>query len=304
MRDRLLRGLVRLVLSRPRTVVLLVLLLATAAGVVLPGLRVEAGHSSLVDAQDPHQKRFRAFLGRFGSPNLLIAVVQGGSAHLRRKLVDRLLEQLPRRPAPRTTSHAQGKLPHSARCTADAPPNSPACVRDTVGRIDLDQIKSRALLYLPLSQLRALVTTLESDGLGLRKILAIQQLPQLFGALAEEIERRSKTTGPLSTNAPYQANTVLDVFQRFLQLMQQQVQGTRPSGVSLEEALFSQSVRDGIDSRGYLSSTDGKLQLCLIRPVDDSDEPQVVVPFVNYVEHHGQRALKQLVRACTAGKTA
>lgn len=292
MRDRLLRGLARLVLSRPRTVIIVVLLLLAAACAVLPGLRVEAGHSSLVDPGDPHQRRFHDFLSRFGSPNLLIAVVEGGNERLRRQVVDRLLERLPAR--------AGTKASRGSPCQADGPANSPGCVRDAVGRIDLNQIKSRALLYLPIDQLRGLVSALESDGLGLRRILAIQRLPELFNAMAQEIERRTQTTGPLSSKDREQARTVLDVFDRFLRLMEQQVRGTRPRGVPLEEALFSQSVRSGVDSRGYLSSRDGALQLCLIRPVNDSDAPGVVVPFVGYVRRHGRKAVQELARACSS----
>ena len=47
---------------------------------LLPGLRVDAGHSGLVDADDEHQRRFDRFLERFGSPSMLFVMVEGVQA--------------------------------------------------------------------------------------------------------------------------------------------------------------------------------------------------------------------------------
>lgn len=288
MRDRLLRGLARRVLSRPRTVIATVVVLLGAAGLALPGLRVEAGHSSLVDPGDPHQKRFHDFLSRFGSPNLLIAVVEGGSEPLRRRAVDALLKRLPREKS------VAGPRP----CRADDGPRSAGCVRDAVGRIDLEQVKSRALLYATPGQVRQLVDALKGEGLGLRRILGLDSLAALFSAAAEQVEKQAGSAGPLKKDELEQAEQVMEVVARFVRLVERQARGTRPAKESLEEALFQQSVREGIDSRGYLSSADGKLKLCLIRPVSDSDEPAVVVPFVGYVRKIGHHAAREIGGAC------
>jgi hopanoid biosynthesis associated RND transporter like protein HpnN len=287
MRDRFLRRLARLVLSHPRAVIGVVVLHLAAAAVVVPGLRVEAGHSALVDPDNEHQKRFQSFLGRYGSPNLLIAVVEGGDERLRRQAIDALLESLPRR-------RTAGSPPS---CRAEDKPRSAGCVRDAVGRVDLEKLKSRALLYLPADQVEQLVTMLKRDGFGLRKLLAIGSLPALFSAMAEAVEENAEEQGPLEGEQREQAEQVLDVFARFIALFERQVRGTRKA-VPLEEALFSQSVRSGVDSRGYLSSDDGKLKLCLIRPVNDSDEPTVVVPLVGYVQRHADAAARSLGAIC------
>jgi hypothetical protein len=287
MRDRLLRRLARLVLSHPRAVVAVVALHLAAAAVVVPGLRVEAGHSALVDPENEHQRRFRSFLGRYGSPNLLIAVVEGGDERRRRRAIDALIESLPRE-----------RDAGSPACRADDGPRSAGCVRDVVGRIDLEMIKSRALLYLPVDQVKQLVTMLKRDGFGLRKLLSINSLPALISAMAEAVEENAEEQGPLEGKQREQAEQVLDVFARLIGLIERQVRGARDVGVPLEEALFSQSVQSGVDSRGYLSSPDGTLKLCLIRPVSDSDEPGAVVPLVGYVQRQADAAARRLGAAC------
>jgi predicted RND superfamily exporter protein len=70
-------------------------------------------------------------------------------------------------------------------------------------------------------------------------------------------------------------------------------------------ATSNPAVRTGVDSRGYFSSPDGKLHVVAIRPSNDSDEPSVIIPFVQYVERAVQRARARTSTHCrpTIGET-
>lgn len=293
MRDRFLSRLADTVLTHPRAALAVVLTLLLASLFVVPTLRVHAGHSSLVSEDDVHQRRFEDFLERFGSPNVLMAVVGGGNERLRRQLVDRLATRLPR---------AATDAPRRG-CAATDGPNSPGCVRDVFGRVELDQVKSMALLYLPVESVEPVVEALSNsgEGLGLQALIELSGLRALFALMSAEIERRATEPPPEGARARKVARLAMDTVARFLDEVRLRVEQPARAKIPLEEALFEQGVRSGIDARGYLSSRDGAIKLAMVRPVNDSDEPSVVVPFVRYVQRHGAAATAELGRACAAG---
>ena len=156
MRDRFLGFWSRLVLTHPQTVLVVVLLGSLAAAAVVPGLRVEAGHSKMEAKDNVHYRRFDDFLAKFGSPNMLIALAEGGTEELRRGLVRELLKVLPAKGSAREKK---------SNCSQEDSPNSPHCVKDMVGRVDLEAFKAKALLYIPAAQIKTLVQGLEGEFL-------------------------------------------------------------------------------------------------------------------------------------------
>ena len=298
MRDRFLRLWASLILARPGLVLVLLAVALLSAAVIVPGLKIEAGHSKLEDKENIHQRRFSAFLHDFGSPNLLIALARGGSEPLRRQLVDRLIRDLP------------GKGIRGGDCSAGAAANSPACVRDVVGRLDLARLRSGALLYLPLSTLEALVKHLQGEHLGLETIHKIQDLPTLLAAINAELERRSGDAAPTG-EAARQAEQATEMVAWIFDQVAANVRSPGAPETPLEQRLVQRVLKipsvktklaqhgsRGIDMAGYLSSPDGKLKITFIRPVDDSDEPHVVMPFVQYVRRQGEAAVAALGAVC------
>jgi hopanoid biosynthesis associated RND transporter like protein HpnN len=94
----------------------------------------------------------------------------------------------------------------------------------------------------------------------------------------------------------------MKVVARFFDELAGRIQDPARLQKPLDRALFPEKVQAGIDSQGYLSSRDGKLHLAIIRPLDDSDEPLVVVPFVGYVRRHAAAAVAELGQACGGGQ--
>ncbi len=302
MRDRFLRFWAELVLSRPGQVLALLALLLLASVAIVPGLKIEAGHSKLEDKENIHQRRFASFLRDFGSPNLLMALAEGGNERLRRQLMDRLIRDLPGK------KRAGGE----AVCEAAAAKNSDACVRDVVGRMDLVRLRSSALLYLPLSTLESLVRQLEGEQMGLGTLKGIKDLPALITAVNQELERRSEDpppTGETARDAERATKMVSWIFSE----VAARIKSAKPAAVPLEDAILERVLKmphveaqirkhgsRGVDMAGYLSSPDGKLKIAFIRPVNDSDEPHVVVPFVEYARRHGKAAAAALGARCKA----
>ena len=290
MRDRFLRIWSRLVLEHPQAVLLVVLVVSIAAAVVVPGLRVEAGHSKMEAEDNVHYRRFDEFLHKFGSPNMLIALAEGGDEALRRDLISELLKVLP----------AKGQA-GAGDCSDDDPANSPHCVRDVVGKVDVEGFKGKALLYLELEQLKKLVESLEGEEGVLAGLIKADSLATVLAAVTAELERRAEEPAPTG-DAQKEAEKAMEAVAKAFDEVTRRVKEEDRARVSLEDALFTQGVQGGVDGKGFFSASDGTFKLCLVRPVNDSDEPQVVVPFVDYVQRQADAAAARLSKVCDKDK--
>jgi uncharacterized protein len=101
--SRLFRMLAEFSVARPRTTLALGLLLGLAA-LALAALRLETRTSNLdlVDAGLPPVAAFRAFAEEFGSPNLLVVVLEGQDEVSLRRTVDELGDSLRKAPGVRS----------------------------------------------------------------------------------------------------------------------------------------------------------------------------------------------------------
>lgn len=293
MRDRILSRLADLVIGRPRTTLIVALVLSALCATVLPRLQVLAGHSSMM-YDNIHQQRFRNFLKRFGSPNLLFVLVEGGEEASRQRLIDQLSATLPAK----TSKGTAGK--DGSSCETQKTANASGCVRDVLGRLDLSKMKERALFFLPALDLSNMVTALQSDKFGLRNIMEMQGLADLVGAMAGELERRSGDAAPKG-EAAKRAEMVMTLLGKVFDEINARVSGklkTTPLHQSLIESLSRDGKKAGIDSKGYFSGHDGSLLVAVVRPVDDSDEPTTIIPFVNYVQAQAQQAIQAINTSC------
>ena len=304
MRDRFLRSWARLVISRSGQVLTLLMLVLVASIAIVPGLKIEAGHSKLEDKENVHQRRFASFLHEFGSPNLLMALAEGGNEKLRRQLMDQLILDLP----------GKKRAAGDAVCESEATKNNPACVRDVVARIDLARLRSSALLYLPQETVESLVRQLQGEHMGLDTLYKIKDLPSLITVVNQELERRSEDAAPTGA-AARDAERATKMVSWIFQEVATRIQSPTPAKIPLEQAIMAWVLEmphvkaklrkhgsRGIDMAGYLSSPDGKLKIAFIRPVNDSDEPHVVVPFVEYAKRHGEAAARALGARCQTSK--
>jgi predicted RND superfamily exporter protein len=271
---------------------------------LLPGLRVDAGHSGLVDAGNEHQRRFDTFLERFGSPSMLFVMVEGGDVGLRRRVVGELQSRLPAEAPRGGQAKATGA---SAGCRADGTDNHRGCVKDVLARLELAQLKRYAPLYMPADKLRGLVDALASDELDIAPLLRSGDLGSAFAALAELVEAQAERA-PVANDEADGGKAVL-LFNGIIQRLARRVEqgeGAPPLlgdlGQQLAGAGTSASSGSGVDAQGYLVSRDGGIHLAIVRPIDDSDNPDIVVPFVDYVESVAKRLVQRIGAPCAAGE--
>ncbi|MGM0578679.1 MAG: MMPL family transporter [Myxococcota bacterium] len=291
MRQRLLR-LLHTAVDHPRTVLLCAVLLTVASAAAVPGLRIQAGHKALSDADSPHVKRLDAFLKDFGSPNQLVAMVEGGDEALRREVVDRLAAELPA-PAP---------LPDDPpACDPEAGPHAPGCVNDLAARVQPGDLEQWGLLYLEPDQVDKVARALDRDTLGVGLLTEIHGLQSLFETLAEGFEERAEEAVP--EEGTDRAGQVMDGVTRFFEVLAERLEHPERMDTPLDEALLEdremgvEQVR-GVDAEGYFSSHDGRIKLTVIRPVHTTDKPRPVLAFVRYVERHAERIAEEVGAAC------
>ncbi len=279
MRDRFLRAIAETSVHNPGRVLVVVLVMTAFAGALVPGLEIDASHSAMFDQEAAYVRAFDAFLARYGSPNQLVVMVEGGTEEARRKVIDAALDRLP----------AAG----DGVCDASGLAKQPGCVAEVSGRIDLDRIGERALLYAPLNVVDSLVTQLERGDFALEHVRGLTGLKALFATLADRVEDLTEGAAP-EGDAVQEARDAMEVAAKFVRELARRVREADRSELSFEQALFQRSGDAGIDVAGYLSSDDGRIKLALVRAVIDTDRPEHVLPFVDYVNRQLRQAAAEI----------
>ena len=247
-------------------------------------LRVEAGHSKMVGDDALHSRRFNAFIREFGSPNSLVALVQGGDEERRREVARRLSEELPS-----SVRSAPGTL-----CRAQDPARAPGCVQSVMARIDVEPFADYGLLYMDPPELKKLVAQLQDDTLGASLLIQTRGLTSLFEGLTEGIEEHMGDAlpegqeGEKTEEALSDVARVIDVLRRRIEAPPSERTPTLTEEL-LEGVEISEGQLSGMDRAGYLSSADGALKLATIRMAHETDDPRAVIPFVGYVRQHAER---------------
>lgn len=107
---------VELCVRRPRTVLALGALLAAASvGLAAARLEVRTSNLDLVDPSLPEVARFRAFAERFGTPNMLVVVLEGADPAKLHTAVDRVAEEARKGPGVR---NVLARLPYNPQLLA------------------------------------------------------------------------------------------------------------------------------------------------------------------------------------------
>lgn len=94
--ERTLGGLAAVAVRRPRTVLAVAAALALiAAGLVATRLELKSSNLDLVDPDLPEIARFRDFADRFGTPNVLVVVLEGSDGRVLGELAEAMAARLP-----------------------------------------------------------------------------------------------------------------------------------------------------------------------------------------------------------------
>ena len=265
-------------------------LFAVIALVLIPGLQIDASHTGMMDPESEHMVRAKTFHERFGEPNQLLLVAEGGTEPLRRELISAVTGRLV---APEGAPEPE--------CDSDAGPNAPGCVRHAMARIDLEAFEEVALLYLEQEHVNRLAEALEDEQLGLTALLKVEDVASLLQTLGTGLENKAEE-GDAVEGREDEADQAMGHLTTLVKTLRERLDGT--STRTLRDLLMDRPsdgdafAGQGLDAEGYLSTADGAMKLALIRPVHTSDEPRMVVPFVTYVEEQVARVEAEMAPRC------
>ena len=250
---------------------------------------------SFFSKNDVHQRRFQAFLSRFGSPNLLFVLVEGGDPTLRRSFVDSLGQQLPARPVERDPRKP---------CSPSGAIQQGGCVASVVGRLDLTRLAPLSLLKIPQAQLRKLRAALRPEPTPLRRWIANPSLAGALHAMRSRLTNAASAPGAVTPEQLTQASATFAWLAQAFESIEDRLQGGPPTPllrlpVSDQRSTSGDSpASTGTDSLGYFASHDGQMLIATVQGVDQSDDPDKIVAWVGYVRHHAQRLALSLSRKC------
>jgi len=289
MRRSILYFCAQIATKRPGAVLWTAIAITLLCGSFIPKLTVEAGHSAMVDPNEDYQKRFDAFLNDYGSPSQLVVLIEGSSEKNRRRLVSELSQELP-----------ENKPDAESRCSGSPIANNPGCVRSVMGKIDLDSMAQNGLWFLPSDMLEKTVGALTQPRMGLSDLYEINSIETMLAKIRESMEAGLEGEAPEEINIQI-AQDAMKGLTAFLEALNLKILGTERRPL-LEVFLGDQRI-PGMDIEGYFSSSDGALKIALIRPVNESDDPLVVNPFVGYVRSHANQLVRKINTSCAEDKS-
>ncbi|HEV8322071.1 MAG TPA: MMPL family transporter [Myxococcota bacterium] len=162
-RDRFLRLVYELALHRPWWLLGAVAIVSVATAATLPYMKVSTSRFALASGSK-EQTALDQFLHEFGSPFDLIGAVEGGDPVARRAAVEELAARL------------KGET---------------AYVADVFYRIDTGFFRDRALMYVPLDDLKRMSDLLDAPGtpLDVKRFTELRGLVPMLDAAAGELAR-------------------------------------------------------------------------------------------------------------------
>jgi hypothetical protein len=260
MRRRLLAGLAKIVVHRPWFVVGAGMVLTLVSLAMVPFLKVSTSRTNLLDEENPYQKQLVAFLNEFGSPNQLIGVIEGGDPEERRRAADELAQAL----------EEETRL-----------------VRFVFYKVDLEEMKSRGLLYLPLKEIKRLRALLmnpkDPDSKErIREFLRISNLEELLEVIDRTLARAMRDPDAVVQD-PTGLGSGLKMLGQILEEMEQWIRRPERKELSVMEEIYLKRFdlsRSNLDERGYLADRKQKRVFLFVRPVSDSDETEDLIPLV------------------------
>ncbi len=262
MRKKVLSAVSSAVIARPWYFIAGGVLLTICSVITIPFMHISTSRSELLDKDNPFQRQQDAFLEEFGTPNHLIAVVEGGDEESRRKAADELARIL------------EKEEKH---------------FRFVQYRIDIDSIKKQGLLYLPLKELerlRSLMVNPEDPESKKRvqKFLQIRGLEELFKTIDSVFVEAMEDPDALpETEGVQDFATGLNIIEQMFDEMADWVKDGDRDKITVMENLFLKEFdlsQANLDDKGYLADRDKNRLFLFIRPNTDSDETRELVPIV------------------------
>jgi predicted RND superfamily exporter protein len=269
-RDGAFHTLARWGTERPGRVLGVILLVLLVFAAALPGLSVSTSRTNMVSDEDPQQRRMNAFYERFGRPDYPLFVISGGAAEDRRAVVDAITAELEQDPA------LNGRV---------------------FGRVTPRDVASILLLQKPdaLAQLAAAMPA------GKGGAFIESGLQGWLSGLASQIEAGiDGGEDAAAAGGPEQAAEGLGQLAQLAETLEAVALGEDLMARFEGQASFEQP---GIDSRGYLVTTDEQHNLLAIYADVPSDEGRVLAPLVEQLRVARDNAMANAPEGVTAKLT-
>lgn len=273
-RARWLIALADLGLRRPGLLLSIIAVLSLAAAAVLPKLGVTTSRTGMLAKEEEGQKRLFSFYETFGRPEYAVVVVAGGEPGDRQAVVDRLQQRLSAEP------ELNGRV---------------------LGRVTPEMIAPLALLQQPqmLAEMRAQLP----PGVELDQVFTaglegwLRAIEDSIYAGLDGAEQGEGQGAP----SPEQLTERLQRLQMLAGLLDDYVQGRDPlerfSGAALDQG------PRGIDSKGYLVSSDGNLHLVSLFAELPTDEASDIEPYLLRVRSIRDEVVAEAAEGVTADVT-
>ena len=249
--SRLLGWLADFVSARPRLVLVVTLVLAAAAATQVPFLEVTTSRTNLGHALSESERLFGEFLEEFGSPNDMIAVIDGAPGDELRRTADELAEALEK---------------------------DKAHVRSTFRKMDIEFFLKRLLLFLPaneVAQIKGILKSRYADDVRQGKI---DGLDRIVSEATDVFRNR-----PATVMDPSRVASGIETLRTIMLEMDRRLKDPSRRGLEGLRDLVPPLRAGAIDDRGYLQSRDGQIRVMFVRPASQSDENSVVLPLVESV---------------------
>ena len=267
--DRLFATIARMGTEHPWRVLLVALAILVAASTVIPGLAVSTSRTGLVSDEDPQQQRMNAYYQRFGRPDSPLFLVSGGDAEQRHRVVDALMSAISSR------ERFEGRV---------------------LGRIDPHDVAGVLLLQQPdaLAQLRSRLP----EGVEVPALIE-SGVVGWMGALQQQLEAGLEGEAGAEVD-PRQAASSLGELALLADALDVHLFGGRGLAQLRTRQDFDQ---EGVDSDGYLVTTDGEHHLVIVYPEIESDEGRDLEPLVEELRAIRDEVLARAPEGITADLT-
>jgi len=249
---RLLGRLAEGIAARPKVVLIACSVLAALAATQVAQLEVTTSRTHVDSARTRGTILFGEFLEEFGTPNDLIAVIDGSEREERRRAADELAAELQR---------------------------DPGHVRSTFHKVDLEFFLDHILLFAPTNEIGQIKQALSSSFADDIRAGRVKGLDAIVDELTSAFAGRSAA----ANIDPARATRGIEAMATIMGELGRRLDDPQRTGLEGLRDLLPPLSAGAIDDEGYLQSRDGKLRVVFIRPADRSDENNVVRPLLQSV---------------------
>jgi predicted RND superfamily exporter protein len=264
MRQKFFLFLARLTCSHPVSVLLLWLCAASVSVLLASHLKMMTGRTDLLSPDNPHVRRYTDFTREFGTANNIYFIVESDSLKKSKQCAEELAAEIEQHPK---------------------------YIRDVLYRLNFSQMEQKFFLHLSRPQLEQIDEYLQENKQFLKRVVAAQNLNDLFPAIGELAKKRAQ-------NKFEHPATVIELraFGVLLDSMNSYLWEKGHDSINFFTALATDSLPFGMaeDSEGYLVGKKKQAVVLAARPnAEKEDSIDFLKPMMEALLEARENALKK-----------